>query len=151
MKAAQRPHNFLSVTKEGKSAIFSTTGNKDCHIILRGGKTSNYSHKHVEAVSAMLKQHKFKPIVMIDASHANSNKDYKKQNIVINDICQQIKNGNNNIFGVMIESNLVEGKQDIADRSKLTYGQSITDACIGWSETEDLIFKLNESLLSIKK
>ncbi len=151
MKAAQRSHNFLSVTKDGKSAIFSTTGNQDCHIILRGGKTTNYSHKHVEEVSTLLQKNKFRPIVMIDASHANSNKDHTQQSVVIEDICKQIKKGSKSIFGIMIESNLVEGKQNITERSKLRYGQSITDACIGWNETEDLIHKLNNSLINAHK
>ena len=143
IKAASRPHNFLSVTKEGKSAIFSTTGNKDCHIILRGGQKENYSALDIQSVVTTLEKNKLNPIVMIDASHANSQKDYKKQKIVVNDISEQIINGNKNIIGMMIESNLVEGKQNVDKRSNLLYGQSITDACIGWDETEELIMLLD--------
>ena len=143
IKAASGPHNFLSVTKEGKSAIFSTTGNKDCHIILRGGQKANYSAQDIQSVVTTLEKNKLNPIVMIDASHANSQKDYKKQKIVVNDISEQIINGNKNIIGMMIESNLVEGKQNVDKRSNLLYGQSITDACIGWDETEELIMLLD--------
>ena len=143
IKAASGPHNFLSVTKEGKSAIFSTTGNKDCHIILRGGQKENYSAQDIQSVVTILEKNKLNPIVMIDASHANSQKDYKKQKIVVNDISEQIINGNKNIIGMMIESNLVEGKQNVDKRSNLLYGQSITDACIGWDETEELIMLLD--------
>ena len=146
IKAANRPHNFLSVTKEGKSAIFSTTGNKDCHIILRGGEKTNYSASDVQNVAISLEENNLRPKVMIDASHANSQKDHKRQRIVIKDICEQIKNKNKNIIGVMIESNLVEGKQEVDKRSNLTYGQSITDACIGWEETEELIMMLFDSM-----
>ena len=143
IKAASWPHNFLSVTKEGKSAIFSTTVNKDCHIILRGGQKANYSAQDIQSVITTLEKNKLNPIVMIDASHANSQKDYKKQKIVVNDISEQIINGNKNIIGMMIESNLVEGKQNVDKRSNLQYGQSITDACIGWDETEELIMLLD--------
>ena len=146
IKAANRPHNFLSVTKEGKSAIFSTTGNKDCHIILRGGQKANYSAQDIQSVITTLEKNKLNPIVMIDASHANSQKDYKKQKIVVNDISEQIINGNKNIIGMMIESNLVEGKQNVDKRSNLQYGQSITDACIGWDETEELIMLLDNAM-----
>ena len=146
IKAANRPHNFLSVTKEGKSAIFSTTGNKDCHIILRGGEKTNYSASDVQNVAISLEENNLRPKVMIDASHANSQKDHKRQRIVIKDICEQITNKNKNIIGVMIESNLVEGKQEVDKRSNLTYGQSITDACIGWEETEELIMMLFDSM-----
>ena len=146
IKAASRPHNFLSVTKEGKSAIFSTTGNKDCHIILRGGVRANYSAKDIEQVVSTLESNNLNSNVMIDASHANSQKDHTRQKIVIHDVVDQISNGNRNIIGVMIESNLVEGKQDVGKRSDLNYGQSITDACIGWEETEDLIMLLNNSI-----
>ena len=146
IKAASRPHNFLSVTKEGKSAIFSTTGNKDCHVILRGGVRENYSAKDIKSVVKTLENNNLNPNVMIDASHANSQKDYTKQKIVIHDVAEQINNGNKNIIGVMIESNLVEGKQNVGKRSDLKYGQSITDACIGWDETETLIMLLNNAI-----
>ena len=145
IKAASKEHNFLSVTKEGKSAIFSTTGNKDCHIILRGGKNTNYGAQDVEAVSKALDKNSLDPQIMIDASHANSQKDFQKQRLVVEDIAEQILNGNKNIFGVMLESNLLEGKQDISNKDNLVYGKSITDACIGWDETEELIRLLSDA------
>ena len=145
IKAASKEHNFLSVTKEGKSAIFSTTGNKDCHIILRGGKNTNYGAQDVEAVSKALDKNSLDPQIMIDASHANSQKDFQKQRLVAEDIAEQILNGNKNIFGVMLESNLLEGKQDISNKDNLVYGKSITDACIGWDETEELIRLLSDA------
>ena len=145
IKAASKEHNFLSVTKEGKSAIFSTTGNKDCHIILRGGKNTNYGAQDVEAVSKALDKNSLDPQIMIDASHANSQKDFQKQRLVAEDIAEQILNGNKNIFGIMLESNLLEGKQDISNKDSLIYGKSITDACIGWDETEKLIRLLSNA------
>ena len=146
IKAASKAHNFLSVTKEGKSAIFSTTGNKDCHIILRGGKKINYQQEDVTDVSNSLIKNELSNNIMIDASHANSQKDHAKQKIVIKDIASQISKGNNSICGVMLESNLVEGRQDIGKRDNLIYGQSITDACIGWNETEELIEMLDNAI-----
>jgi 3-deoxy-7-phosphoheptulonate synthase len=147
MNAARNSHSFLSVTKEGKSAIFNTAGNNDCHIILRGGnKKANYSAKDVSDSSDILEGNGMKPNIMIDASHANSKKDYKNQSIVVNDVKEQILNGENNIIGIMLESNLVEGNQKINSREKLKYGQSITDSCIGWNETEEIILSLDETL-----
>ena len=150
IKAASKAHNFLSVTKAGKSAIFSTKGNKDCHIILRGGKKINYQQEDVTSVSDLLIKNKLSDNIMIDASHANSQKDHAKQRIVIQDISDQISKGNNSICGVMLESNLIEGRQDIGKKDDLVYGQSITDACIGWNETEELIEMLN-NVISKKK
>tara|TARA_B100000524_G_scaffold281318_1_gene157457 strand:+ start:96 stop:947 length:852 start_codon:yes stop_codon:yes gene_type:complete len=146
IKAASKNHNFLSVTKEGKSAIFSTTGNKDCHIILRGGKDTNYQANDVSIVSKALLENSLSNNIMIDASHANSKKDHTKQRLVVEDIANQISNDNESICGVMLESNLVAGRQDITDPTKLLYGQSITDACIGWDETEELIEILNNAI-----
>ena len=146
IKAAGKAHNFLSVTKEGKSAIFSTTGNEDCHIILRGGKQINYQQEDVTSVSDLLIKNKLANNIMIDASHANSQKDHAKQRIVVQDIFDQISRGNNSICGVMLESNLIEGRQDIGNKDDLVYGQSITDACIGWNETEELIEMLNNAI-----
>ena len=146
IKAASKPHNFLSVTKEGKSAIFSTKGNLDCHVILRGGKNANYKFEDVENVSKTLVKNSLNNSIMVDASHANSQKDYKKQRIVIQDIVNQILNGNTSICGVMLESNIVEGRQDVNKKENLVYGQSITDACIGWDETESLINKISEAI-----
>ena len=145
IKEANKEHNFLSVTKAGKSAIFSTTGNQDCHIILRGGKQENYKIDDINDVVAKLKENNLDAKIMIDASHANSKKDHKRQRIVINDVAEQITKQDNNIFGIMIESNLVEGNQKIANKNDLVYGKSITDACIGWEETEELITLLNNA------
>ena len=147
MNAARHSHSFLSVTKEGKSAIFNTAGNNDCHIILRGGNNkTNYSSKDVKESTIILESNNMKPNIMIDASHANSNKDYKRQSIVVDDVKQQICDGEKNIIGIMLESNLIEGNQKINSREKLKYGQSITDSCIGWSETEEIILSLDETL-----
>tara|TARA_B100001059_G_scaffold219399_1_gene240439 strand:- start:2314 stop:3366 length:1053 start_codon:yes stop_codon:yes gene_type:complete len=147
MNAARHSHSFLSVTKEGKSAIFNTAGNNDCHIILRGGnKKTNYSTDDVTQSSTILESNNMKPNIMIDASHANSKKDYKKQSIVVESVKQQISNGEKNIIGLMLESNLVEGNQKIDKRENLKYGQSITDSCIGWNETEEIILSLDEIL-----
>ncbi|WP_107727350.1 3-deoxy-7-phosphoheptulonate synthase AroG [Neisseria weaveri] len=139
--AASHPHHFLSVTKAGHSAIVRTGGNPDCHVILRGGKEPNYSSEHVQAASAELVKAGVTPKLMVDFSHANSRKDYKRQMEVAEDVAQQIRNGENNIMGVMVESHLVEGRQDKPE----VYGQSITDACIGWGSTETLLDLLAEA------
>lgn len=139
--AASHPHHFLSVTKTGHSAIVHTSGNPDCHVILRGGKEPNYSAEHVKDAAAQLEKAGVSPKLMVDFSHANSRKDYKRQMEVAEDVAQQIRNGENNIMGVMVESHLVEGRQDKPE----TYGQSITDACIGWDKTEELLALLTEA------
>ncbi|MGL5758170.1 3-deoxy-7-phosphoheptulonate synthase AroG [Plesiomonas sp.] len=139
ISAANAPHHFLSVTKFGHSAIVSTAGNPDCHIILRGGKEPNYSAEHVSAVVHELVSNKLPSKVMIDFSHANSSKQYKRQCVVAADVCEQIAAGNQAIFGIMAESHLVEGRQDLVANTSLTFGQSITDACLGWDDTELLL------------
>ncbi|WP_064608385.1 3-deoxy-7-phosphoheptulonate synthase AroG [Photobacterium sp. J15] len=139
-------HHFLSVTKFGHSAIVSTEGNDDCHIILRGGKEPNYSAEHVDAITQQLEKAGLRQKVMIDFSHANSLKQFKRQMLVAEDVGQQIAAGNDAIFGVMIESHLVEGRQDIVDGKAATYGQSITDACIGWDDTEKVLRQLAEDV-----
>ncbi|MBD8511470.1 3-deoxy-7-phosphoheptulonate synthase AroG [Photobacterium sp. WH77] len=144
--SASAPHHFLSVTKFGHSAIVSTAGNEDCHIILRGGKEPNYSAEHVNAVVDQLENAGHRQKVMIDFSHANSLKQYKRQVLVAEDVGQQIASGNKAIFGVMIESHLVEGRQDIVDGKVATYGQSITDACIGWEDTENVLRELADKV-----
>jgi 3-deoxy-7-phosphoheptulonate synthase len=137
VKSAAHQHIFLSVTKEGHSAIFSTTGNPDCHVILRGGGgKTNFDNAAVHSASRLLAQAGLAERLMIDMSHANSSKDHRRQIAVCQDISGQLLAGENRILGVMIESNLAEGRQDLkTDKSKLTYGQSITDACIGWDDT----------------
>lgn len=146
--AANAPHHFLSVTKFGHSAIVSTKGNPDCHIILRGGREPNYSASHVTQISEQLKKAKLVDNIMIDFSHANSSKQYQRQMDVANDVAEQMAAGNKAIFGVMVESHLVEGRQDLIEGQELCYGQSITDACIGWDDTERLLAVLNQSVIA---
>ncbi len=144
--AASRPHVFMSLTKEGHSAIFSTTGNDDCHIILRGGKKPNYDSESVQKAAEQLEQCDLKPYLMVDCSHANSNKDYRRQVDVCRDVAKQLRNGEQRIMGVMLESHLVEGRQDVEEGKELTYGQSVTDACISWESTETLLRELAEAV-----
>ncbi|MFZ7173045.1 3-deoxy-7-phosphoheptulonate synthase AroG [Avibacterium volantium] len=147
--AAEAPHYFLSVTKFGHSAIVSTKGNADCHIILRGGDNGpNYSAKDVNEVCESIEKSGRIPHVMVDFSHANSNKQFKKQLEVCADVCQQIAQGSNQIFGVMIESHLVEGRQELVEGKELVYGQSITDACIGWEDSEAVLQALSDAVLA---
>lgn len=145
VSAASRSHNFLSVDKDGGSAIFKTKGNKDCHVILRGGSEEpNYEATHVNKASTQLKKHGFPSAVMIDCSHANSHSDYSRQPVVVSDVAHQLRMGSKNISGVMIESHLVAGNQkaDGLKLEELTYGQSITDACIDWDTTETVLKEL---------
>lgn len=146
INAAAAGHCFLSVTKYGHSAIVETSGNQDCHIILRGGKKPNYSAEDVAQVKQGLVQAGLPPQVMIDFSHANSSKQYQKQLDVATDVAGQIANGDNAIMGVMIESHLVEGNQSLESGEPLVYGQSVTDACIGWSATEQVLQQLAEAV-----
>jgi 3-deoxy-7-phosphoheptulonate synthase len=149
--AAMRPHVFMSLTKRGHSAIFSTTGNNDGHIILRGGKRPNYDSESIKGAVEQLEKNGLKARLMVDCSHANSNKDYHRQVDVCNDLATQISNGEEHIMGVMIESHLVEGRQDVVEGQKLKYGQSVTDACISWEATEGLLRKLAESVQARRK
>ncbi len=150
--AAAHEHTFMSVTKMGHVAIVHTRGNDDCHIILRGGKEPNYSHEHVEKACQVLSKAGLKPMVMIDASHSNSHKEYKRQIEVAGDVASQIAAGDERIFGLMLESNIVEGRQDLPkDLSKLVYGQSITDACISFDDTEMVLEQLNDAVLARRK
>lgn len=144
--SANNPHHFLSVTKNGHSAIVATKGNKDCHLILRGGSDGpNYSAEHVSAAAEKLAAAGVCDKVMVDFSHANSSKQHKKQLDVCADIAGQVAGGCKSLFGVMIESHLVEGNQKVIEGQPLTYGQSITDACLGWEDTEKAIAQLNEA------
>ena len=135
VKSASYPHHFMAVTKAGRSAIAATTGNKSCHIILRGGSRPNYDSASVACAAAELARSGVAQRMMIDASHANSNKIAENQPLVIDDIARQISGGEQRIVGAMIESNLLAGRQDILPGSALTYGQSVTDACIDWRTT----------------
>ena len=135
MKAASQPHHFLSVTKGGHSAIVSTNGNEDCHIILRGGKTPNYDAASVDLASKEIVASGMAAKIMIDASHANSSKKPENQIPVCANIAEQVAAGDNRIIGVMVESNLVAGRQDLVAGRELTYGQSVTDGCIDWESS----------------
>ena len=138
--SASKPHHFLSVTKGGHSAIFKTSGNQDCHIILRGGnKHPNYDMFSAEDAAELLSGAGLPARIMIDASHANSRKNPTYQVHVAHDIATQIARGNRDIFGIMLESHLLGGRQNVVEGQPLTYGQSITDACISWEDTEPLL------------
>ncbi|TWU17312.1 Phospho-2-dehydro-3-deoxyheptonate aldolase, Phe-sensitive [Novipirellula galeiformis] len=145
--SAQRPHHFLSVTKEGTSAIFATTGNTDCHLIMRGGTHTNYDAASIDAASDLLVKADLKPRIMIDTSHANSRKKHTRQRYVCRDICSQVSDGDRRIMGVMVESNLVEGNQSLS-APNLVRGKSITDACIGWEETVAILQDLNDAVVA---
>ncbi len=142
IRAAGVPHHFLSLRKEGNSAIYATTGNRACHLILRGGKRPNFDSESVAAAAAALDEAGLPPRIMVDFSHANSEKEHKNQLAVGADVCRQVASGDERIFGVMIESHLEEGRQDAAPGKALKYGQSITDACLGWDDTETLAASL---------
>ena len=144
IQAANHSHVFLGATKEADIAMLKTAGNNDSHIILRGGKEPNFDSDSVASTLSALKEAEINESIMIDASHGNSQKQFKKQVSVIDSISQQIESGNKNISGVMIESHLVEGNQKISD--SLTYGQSITDACIGWDDTLTCLEKLSNAV-----
>ncbi len=139
IRAAQRPHHFLSVTKAGHSAIFATTGNEDSHLILRGGNQPNYDAQHIASATQTMESSGLSANIMVDFSHANSQKQYQKQLDVGANIAEQIAAGNRNIIGTMIESHLVAGRQEIKPGKILVYGQSITDACLGLDDSKALL------------
>ncbi|MGD0731428.1 MAG: 3-deoxy-7-phosphoheptulonate synthase [Terracidiphilus sp.] len=145
--SAAHSHTFLGHTKHGQSAIFVTTGNPDCHMILRGGRnTVNYTAESVAETAAQMEKAGAEPRIMIDFSHANSSKDYRRQAAVCHDVAAQIAEGNPNIIGVMIESNLVAGAQRLVAGQPLVYGQSITDGCIDRAETHTLLAELAQAV-----
>ncbi len=146
IKAAASPHHFLSVTKEGRSAIISTTGNEDCHVILRGGKTPNYDAASIAAATEELAASGLNAKVMVDCSHANSQRQYKLQKQVAASVAEQVIDGDDRIIGLMIESHLNEGRQDHTPGCALEYGKSITDACLGWDDTVEILDMLAESV-----
>jgi 3-deoxy-7-phosphoheptulonate synthase len=146
IKTARQPHHFLSVTKGGVSAIVSTNGNEDCHVILRGGPTPNYDAAHVEDAARQLASAGLEQRLMIDFSHANSSKDYKRQMDVCEDVATQVAAGDDRIIGVMVESHLQPGRQDLVPGKPLAYGVSITDACIGWDDSAKLLERLAEAV-----
>jgi 3-deoxy-7-phosphoheptulonate synthase len=142
IRAAQQPHHFLSVTKGGHSAIVSTKGNEDGHVILRGGSSPNFDAASVEAACQELARNGLAQRLMVDASHANSGKKHENQIAVAEAIAVQLENGESRIVGVMVESHLVAGRQDLAPGKPLNYGQSITDACLGWEDSVRLLERL---------
>ena len=144
--SASKPHHFMSMTKAGNSAIFSTTGNLDCHVILRGGKTPNYDTASIQKTVKAISRTGQKALLMVDCSHANSGKSHIQQEIVCRDVANQIANGEKRIMGLMLESNLVAGRQNIETDHELTYGQSITDACMAWHNSEVLLYELAEAV-----
>jgi 3-deoxy-7-phosphoheptulonate synthase len=142
VQAAAHPHHFLAVTKQGRSAIATTAGNDDCHIILRGGKAPNYDAASIASVCTAIAGAGLRPQVMIDVSHGNSAKRPENQPGVVDDIARQIERGERRIAGVMVESHLVGGRQDLTPGSPLVYGQSITDGCIDWASSVAVLERL---------
>jgi 3-deoxy-7-phosphoheptulonate synthase len=150
IQAAARPHHFLSVHKNGQVSVVETKGNKDCHVILRGGKEPNYEAQFVQAACAELEAAKLPAGLMVDLSHANSSKKHERQIIVADNIAEQIESGSNQIFGVMVESHLYDGAQKFTpgkdDPAKLEYGKSITDACINWDDSVKVLERLAKAV-----
>jgi 3-deoxy-7-phosphoheptulonate synthase len=147
VRSAAQPHRFLSVTKEGVAAIVSTAGNAECHVILRGGAQGpNYSSEQVAAVAEKLKAAGAHARLLVDCSHANSGKNFERQPEVLRDIARQVAEGSHAIFGIMLESFLVDGRQDHQQGKPLVFGQSITDACLGWERTEPLFAELAKAV-----
>ncbi|BCH13544.1 MULTISPECIES: 3-deoxy-7-phosphoheptulonate synthase [unclassified Mesorhizobium] len=146
VKSAAQPHHFMAVTKGGRSAIATTTGNEDCHVILRGGIVPNYDAASIAAACAELGRIGIAPRLMIDVSHANSNKKPENQPMVAADVAGQVAAGEKRIIGVMIESNLVAGRQEVMPGKPLAYGQSITDGCIDWTTTETVLHGLADAV-----
>jgi 3-deoxy-7-phosphoheptulonate synthase len=146
VSSAREPHHFLAVTKSGRSAVATTTGNPDCHIILRGGKAPNYDAASVALAADQAVKSGLPATIMIDASHANSSKKPEKQPEVLRDVGQQVASGDRRIIGVMVESNLVAGRQDLVPGQDLVYGQSITDGCIDWDTTVAALNQLADAV-----
>jgi 3-deoxy-7-phosphoheptulonate synthase len=146
IKAAESRHHFISITKAGHVGVFSTSGNEDTHVILRGGKTPNYSPEHIEAACADLAAAGLRPQVMVDFSHANSSKQYQRQIDVAQNVAGQVTAGDTRIIGAMVESHLNPGRQDLVAGQPLAYATSITDACIGWDDTEPLLRALADAV-----
>lgn len=151
VKSASNPHHFMAVTKGGRSAIAATSGNEDCHVILRGGRTPNHDAASVDAAAAELARSGVNERMMVDASHANSSKKPENQPLVLADIAGQVSNGEARIMGVMIESNLVAGRQDVVPGVALIYGQSITDGCIDWDTTASALNVLADAVEARRK
>ena len=145
VRSAAHPHSFLGVTEQGLAAIVATNGNPDCHVILRGGESGpNYDAVSVQKVASALRAAGVAPRLMVDASHGNSNKDHRKQPDVVHALGEQIEKGSDVLFGIMMESFLAEGRQELS--GNLRYGQSITDACMGWETTVEVVAELAEGV-----
>ena len=152
LRAAAHPHRFLGVTEQGLAGIVSTRGNPDSHVILRGGQDGpNYDSVHVQKTLAALRDAALPPRLMVDTSHGNSDKDYLRQAVVARDLAAQIAQGEAGIAGVMMESFLVDGRQDLKDKKHLVYGQSITDACMGWEMTVPVLQELAAAVRARRK
>jgi 3-deoxy-7-phosphoheptulonate synthase len=148
IQAASARHAFMGMTKMGQAAVFETRGNQDCHVILRGGKSPNYSAADIDAACTLLHAAGLRAQVMVDVSHANSSKQYQRQIVVAHDVAQQVADGERRIIGVMIESNLHEGRQDIVPGTALQPGVSVTDACISMAQTVPLLQELAQAVRS---
>ncbi len=146
IKTAASPHHFLSVTKEGESAIIATKGNDDCHVILRGGKMPNYDATSIDAACEQLADAGLASMLMVDCSHGNSQKQFKNQIQVVESVSSQLSTGESRIMGVMIESHIHEGRQDHSPGCALNYGQSITDACLGWDDSIQVLEALSKAV-----
>lgn len=147
LKSAKTPHNFLGINQKGQVSVFQTRGNAHGHVILRGGNQPNFDAENIQLVEEQLKAANLSPRIVVDCSHGNTNKDYRLQSMVFENIIQQIVDGNNSIVGMMLESNLYEGSQVITgNREDLKYGVSVTDKCISWEETERIILAAHSKL-----
>jgi 3-deoxy-7-phosphoheptulonate synthase len=147
MRAAAHPHSFIVVTEQGLAGIVVTRGNPDCHVILRGGQSGpNYDAMSVQKTLAALRDAGLPPRLMIDTSHGNSEKDFRRQPLVAREVAAQVAQGEAGIIGLMMESFLVDGRQDLVDTSRLVYGQSITDACMGWEMTGPVLAELAQAV-----
>lgn len=147
LKSARTPHNFLGINQKGQVSVFQTRGNAHGHVILRGGTQPNFDAENIKLVEEQLKAAKLSPRIVVDCSHGNTNKDYRLQSMVFENIIQQILDGNSSIVGMMLESNLYEGSQTITgNRGELKYGVSVTDKCINWEETERIILAAHAKL-----
>lgn len=151
MKAASMPHRFMGINQSGQVCLLQTQGNPNGHIILRGGKTPNYEAEHVKECEVQMAKAGLNAALMIDCSHGNSNKDYRRQTEVVNSLIEQIKAGNTSIIGMMLESNINEGRQSSEQpRADMAYGVSVTDACISWETTDALLRKVHQELKALE-
>ncbi len=147
IRSASTSNSFISITEDGKVAVFRTQGNPHCHVILRGGKSPNYDEESVALCENELRKAALPENIMIDCSHGNSKKNFRNQGLVLDSVAEQIVKGNRSIFGVMLESNLLEGNQPIPDDlEEILYGVSVTDACVGWEDTEKLLRKFSSTV-----